>query len=118
MYLSTISWLNQISPLSFNKIDDNLYVQNIHEFSYAGKKYRFKKPYVLQYRTENGGFHFYDGKLDIFAYEDTRAGLFESFYDLFSLLWTEYAMEDNRKLDKKARKLKAFLLSLCDVTNA
>jgi hypothetical protein len=72
----------------------------------------FNFPYKINIRKENEYFIHEDPQLDMLCWGKTLEELFDSVFEEFHVLWRDIVLEDDKKLDESAQKVKQILLIL------
>jgi hypothetical protein len=85
-------------------------------FSYGDSLFVLNKTITLYVYPQKGLFETHYSHLDILAVGDSVGSSLNSFFEEFSYIWHEYAMEDDDRLLPRALLLKARILELVDKT--
>lgn len=80
-----------------------------------GIRLRFKKPIRLCPTLENGALFVELPEAELYETGKTREELIGNIQENFTVMWKEYACEDDSKLDLGARDLKRWLLQALEV---
>lgn len=85
----------------------------LRDVGFKGLKLRFRQPKIIVPKLDESQqlILLEDTKLNLSAHACLRADLFEEVRACLHMLWTEYALEDDAKLEPEALALKQRLLA-------
>ena len=85
----------------------------LHDIDFQGLRLRFKRPHLVEPKLDETQqlICLHDPNLNLSAHAALRSELFEEVRACVHLLWTEFAREDDAKLDSAARELKQRMLA-------
>jgi len=85
---------------------------SVTRINYEGVEVGFNKPLLFDLKRENSFYVAENTSLNIICYNETLVGLYSDISEELYILWTEFVLYEDSKLDSSGIKLKEKLLSL------